>query len=175
MQASLWSNIIRFVFLVLLQGLVLEHVDFPGSLHWMVYPLFIILLPFQLPAPALLLCAFLAGLSVDFLCDVPGLNAASATLAAFVRILYFKWRPATDVLHDSDPVGTPSPGKMGWGGFLYYSCWVILFFHLGYFFLDAFSFQHFFYTLYLTVGSSFLCLVSLVLAVTLFKSKGDMR
>ena len=168
MQASLWSNIIRFVFLVAVQGLVLEHIRLPGNLHWMVYPLFVVLLPLQMPAVTLLLSSFAAGFCVDCLCDMPGLNAAAATLAAFVRIVYFRLRPTKDVLHDSDLAGTPSPSSMGWGGFLSYSAWVVFFFHAGYFFLEAFSFRNFFYTLYLVLGSSLLCIVSLVVAVTFF-------
>ena len=64
---------------------------------------------------------------------------------------------------------------MGWGGFLYYSIWILVFFHLAYFFLEAFSFRHFFYTLYLVFGSSLLCVVSLVITVTCFRAGGNKR
>lgn len=172
---SLWRNIIRFVFLVLLQGIALEHISLPGNLHWILYPVFVVLLPLQTPAVAVLLASFAAGFCVDLLCGVPGLNAAAAMLAGFVRIVYFKVRPSKDVLHDSDLSGTPLPSNMGWGGFLYYSIWILVFFHLAYFFLEAFSFRHFFYTLYLVFGSSLLCVVSLVITVTCFRAGGNKR
>ena len=61
---SLWRNIIRFVFLVLLQGIALEHISLPGNLHWILYPLFVVLLPLQTPAVAVLLASFAAGFCV---------------------------------------------------------------------------------------------------------------
>ena len=174
-RTSLWTNLIRFVFLVLLQGIALEHVNLQGGLHWIAYPVFIVLLPLQMLPVALLVSSFVAGACVDLLCGIPGLNAAAATLAAFVRIVYFKIRPSKDALHDGDLSGTPLPFSMGWGKFLYYSGWVILSFHLAYFFLESFGFRHFFYVLYISVGSAFLCLVSLVITVSFFRAKANKR
>ena len=97
---SLWRNIIRFVFLVLLQGIALEHISLPGNLHWILYPLFVVLLPLQTPAVAVLLASFAAGFCVDLLCGVPGLNAAAATLAAtrWPRPSWKEKRRSTSVL-----------------------------------------------------------------------------
>lgn len=175
MPISVWKNLIRFVFLILLQGLVLEHIDMPGHLHCMVYPVAILLLPFQTSYPLVLLIAFLTGFSVDLLCQVPGLNAAAATFMAFVRIIYLRVKTRRDTGHDNDLSGTPLPDQMGWGGFISYTLWTVVLFHLAYFFIDAFSLKNIFYTLYLSFGSSLLCLVCVVLTVTLFKPKANTR
>ena len=175
MQTSFWKNLTRFVFLLLLQGLVLEHIDLPANLHCMVYPVAILLLPFQTSASVVLLAGFLAGLCVDLICQVPGLNAASATFMAFVRVVYMRLDNRHDTGRDNDLSGTPLPGQMGWGGFVGYALWTVFLFHLAYFFLDASSFKNIFYTLYLSIGSSLLCFVCVLLAVTLFKPKANTR
>lgn len=175
MQTSIWKNLIRFVFLILLQGVVLENIDMPGNLHCMVYPLAILLLPFQTSATVVLLSAFLAGLSVDLLCQVPGLNAAAATFMAFVRILYLRMNNRHDTGRDNDLSGTPLPAQMGWGDFISYTLWTVLLFHLAYFFIETFSFKNILYTLYLIVGSSLLCIVCVILTVTVFRPKTNTR
>lgn len=175
MQTNIWKNLIRFVFLILLQGLLLEHIDLPGSLHCIVYPLAILLLPFQASASVTLLSAFTAGLCVDLLCQLPGLNAAAATFMAFVRIIYLRINYKHESGRDNDLSGTPLPALMGWDKFIGYSLWTIFMFHLAYFFIDAFSFKNFFYTLYLTLFSSLLCFVCLLIAVRFFKPKANPR
>ncbi|MCM1041995.1 MAG: hypothetical protein NC324_04450 [Bacteroides sp.] len=175
MQTSIWKNLIRFVFLILLQGMVLEHIDLPGNLHCMVYPIAILLLPLQTSAVVVLLLGFVSGLCVDVLCQVPGLNAAAATLMAFVRVVYFRVKNRRESGRDNDLSGTPLPAQMGWGGFVSYTLWTTLLFHLSYFMIDAFSFRNIFYTLYLTVGSTLVCFVCVILTITVFKPKASPR
>ena len=175
MQTSIWKNLIRFVFLILLQGMVLEHIDLPGNLHCMVYPIAILLLPLQTSAVVVLLSAFTAGLCVDLLCQVPGLNAAAATCMAFVRVVYMRLKNRHDTGRDNDLSGTPLPSQMGWGGFISYTLWCVFLFHLSYFMIDAFSLKNILYPLYLTVGSSLVCILCTVLTVTVFKPKTNTR
>lgn len=175
MQTSVWKNLIRFVFLILLQGMVLEHIDLPGNLHCMVYPVAILLLPLQTSATVVLLCSFTAGLCVDLLCQAPGLNAAAATLMAFVRIVYMRLKNRHETVRDSDLTGTPLPSQMGWGGFVSYSLWCIFLFHLAYFMIDSFSFRNMIYPLYLTIGSSMVCFICVMLTVTVFRPKANTR
>lgn len=175
MQTHLWPNVIRFVFLILLQGIALEHIDIPGNLHLLVYPIFVLLLPLQTPKVLLLLLGFICGLVVDILTGVPGLNAAALTLMAFARILYFRIVKPKDVLHDAELTGTPLPGLIGHGNFFAYSAWMLLLFHFFYFFLEVFSFRNFFYTIYLIVGSTALCFGALYITISVFRSKSVTR
>ncbi len=169
MQSAFWKNLIRFLFLILLQGMVLEHIDLPGHLHLMVIPLFILLLPMQLPAVPLLLLSFLSGFCVDLLCQVPGLNAASATMMGFSRIVYFRMKNRREAVRDTDLAGTPLPSEMGWGGFIVYTLWTVGMFHIVYFMLDAFSLRHIFYTVYLMAGSALLCFLVVLFTVSVFR------
>ncbi len=175
MQTSFWKNIIRLAFLLLLQTLVLEHISWPGNLHLLVYPIALILLPMQLPNVALILLAFGYGWLVDICCGTPGLNAASAVFMMFCRIVYFKVNDVRDILHDSELQGSPLPSNLGWGGFAVYAAWMVAAFHIFYFMLQAGSFHHFPYTLFLTAGSGLLCYLAQLLVVWMFAKKGNTR
>lgn len=175
MQNAFWKNLIRFLFLILLQGMVLEHIDLPGHLHLMVVPIFILMLPMQLPAVPLLLLSFLSGFCVDLFCQVPGLNAAAATLMGFARIVYFKWKNNHEAVRDTDAAGTPLPSGMGWGGFIAYTLWLVGIYHIAYFLLDAFSLRHIFYTVYLFAGSALLCFLSVLFTVSIFRTGAGTR
>lgn len=175
MQASFWKNLIRFAFLILLQALVLEHLYLPGNLHLILYPIAILLLPLQTPPMLLVLTGFFCGFLVDLFSGIPGLNAAAATFLAFCRIIYFKIVDNRDVLHDSELAGTPLPSLIGWGGFIRYSAWMTVLFHMAYFMTAVCSFRNFPYTLYLMVGSSALCFIGQILTVSLFVRKGTKR
>ncbi len=79
------NNIIRFIFLVGLQVLILNHIHFGGYIYPMAYVYFILLLPFETAGWALLLSSFALGLSVDFFSNSLGLNAAASLVMAFCR------------------------------------------------------------------------------------------
>ena len=50
-------NVFRFFFLLFLQGLVLQYIGYE-NIHVFIYPVFVMLLPFELPHGLLVLLAF---------------------------------------------------------------------------------------------------------------------
>jgi hypothetical protein len=70
MSRLLLNNIIRFSVILILQVLVLKGVNLNiGNFeyfHLIVYPVAIMLLPFYMPKPYVLLIAFASGVFVDF-------------------------------------------------------------------------------------------------------------
>ena len=78
-------QIIRFIVLVLLQVLVINHIRLGGYVHPCIYLIFILLLPFSIPNWQLLLLGFGIGFSVDLFTGTPGLHAGATTLMAFCR------------------------------------------------------------------------------------------
>ena len=78
-------QIIRFVVLVLLQVLVVNHIRLGGYVHPYIYLIFILLLPINIQNWQLLLLGFGLGLSVDLFTGTPGLHAGATTLMAFCR------------------------------------------------------------------------------------------
>ncbi len=74
-----------FVFLVLLQVLVLNNIAFAGYLNPYVYILFILLLPISTDRIYDMLLAFLLGLCIDLFENSGGVHIASTVLLALLR------------------------------------------------------------------------------------------
>ncbi|MCW5900219.1 MAG: hypothetical protein KIT10_13210 [Flavobacteriales bacterium] len=80
-------HIIRFVALLLVQVLVLDHLDVAnGYAVPYLYILFLLLLPFELPAWAVLLISAATGMSMDLFSDTPGMHMSACVLMGFARI-----------------------------------------------------------------------------------------
>ncbi len=91
MNRILLSNISRFIILLLLQVLVFQRISngFSSSgfnyFNIFVYPVFILLLPVNLPTALAIAASFVFGLSVDWFYNSPGMHAGAAVLTAFLR------------------------------------------------------------------------------------------
>ncbi|MEG1499122.1 MAG: hypothetical protein RRX93_07260 [Bacteroidales bacterium] len=169
MQTLIWKNIIRFLFLVILQGMALTQFPIPGNLQVFIYILFILLLPYQTPNSILLILSFLLGFCIDFFTGTIGLHTATCTFMGFCRILYFKAHEAGP--HENELQGTPGSCRMGRGNFIWYCILLIVCHHVFFFLLEAFSFRHILYTLWLIIGSSILTFLAVMIALSVFRSK----
>lgn len=78
-------NSIRFIFLVLLQVLLLNNIYFLGYLNPMLYIIFVFLYPLKQEKTMFLIICFFLGLSIDFFSNSGGINAAATLLIAYVR------------------------------------------------------------------------------------------
>ena len=74
-----------FIFLVLLQVLVLNNIAFSGYLNPYVYILFILLLPASYDKIYEMLIAFVLGLSIDLFENSGGVHIAATVLLSFLR------------------------------------------------------------------------------------------
>jgi len=90
MNSLVLNNSFRFIGLVLLQVLVLNHINLFGFLNPMVYIVWIFLFPIRKSISTLLILSFLLGLSVDFFSDSGGINAAASLFIAFIRLPILK-------------------------------------------------------------------------------------
>jgi len=162
------KNIIRFVLLVLLQVLVLDKVSFGGYIIPYVYILFILLLPFDIPKSLLLILAFFTGLTIDFFGNSLGLHTAALVLLAYARpsILKFYF-PKIEAL----PGEEPGIVKLGMAGFIKYGFSLILIHHLLLFFLETFSFSHFFITLEHVLFNALASLMAVLILEVLFAKR----
>jgi len=77
---------IRFVFLVLLQVILMNNIYFLGYINPMIYILFIFLFPLLKEKTALLLTSFFLGLCIDFFSNSGGINAAATLFIAYFRL-----------------------------------------------------------------------------------------
>ncbi|KAF0204022.1 MAG: rod shape-determining protein [Bacteroidetes bacterium] len=78
-------DILRFFVLILVQVLVLDHINLYGFANPGLYIYFILLLPFEIPGFLLLLLAFLIGFGVDSFSNSIGLHTFATVLIAYLR------------------------------------------------------------------------------------------
>lgn len=90
MNNSILSNSVRFIGLVLLQVLVLNHVNLFGYLNPMVYITWLFLFPIKKNKSFFLIASFFLGLTIDFFSDSGGINAAATLFIAFIRLPILK-------------------------------------------------------------------------------------
>jgi rod shape-determining protein MreD len=162
------NNIIRFIFVVLLQVLVLNHLHVLGYINPYFYVYFILLLPFETPGWLLLMLSFLVGFSVDLFSNTPGLNAAASVIMGFARPFVIR---AMSSGNEFMPGIHPSLKSQGINWFMYYSLILILIHHFALFFLDVFRFSEFLTTLLRVVLSSAFTLILVFVSEYLFFTK----
>jgi hypothetical protein len=168
MNSALIRNIVRFILLILVQVLLLNHMNLSGYLNPVVYILFILLLPADINKSLLLILAFITGNTVDIFANTPGLNAAATVMMAFVmpsmRNLFFK-------NIDFSPGEEPNLKKVGLADFLRYTLVLVFIHHFTLFFLESFSFSLFFFTLARIALGTLLSTLIILITMLLFSSR----
>lgn len=143
MNSIIVVNILRFVGLLLLQGLVFKNIgvgweSFP-YLHIIVFPLFILLLPLRTPKTLVIFLAFVIGISVDFLYDTLGVHASAAVFTGYVRSLVLKMLEPRGAYNMSY---SPTIARMGLGWFVQYVS-ILMFAHIFFYYsVEAFTFVY---------------------------------
>ncbi|MBC8457491.1 MAG: rod shape-determining protein MreD [Bacteroidales bacterium] len=165
-------NSVRFLFLVLFQVLILNHINLGGYTNPYLYIYFILLLPFATPRWMLLILAFILGLSIDFFTNTLGLNAAATVLIAFCRPYVIR-----AISHEpEEELGIqPSLRIQGFKWFFFYSAILVLIHHVALFYLEIFRLTEFFQTLLRVVVSSVFTLALIFLSELLFYSRRKAR
>ena len=81
---------LRFVLFLIAQALLFNQLEIGLGIQAMVYPLFILLLPYNLNIFIAMLVAFALGFGIDSISNTYGLHASSAVLIAYFRPIIFK-------------------------------------------------------------------------------------
>ncbi|MFZ4581902.1 MAG: rod shape-determining protein MreD [Paludibacter sp.] len=144
------QNIILFVVLLLAQVLVLNNIQFLGFVNPYIYILFIISLPVSMPRWLTLLLAFTMGFLIDIFSNTLGMHAAATVLIAYSRSFIIKLFTSID--EGNNP--TPSFHTFGVGAYIKYVFVMVFMHHAALFYLEAFSFSHFWLILFKTLLSS---------------------
>ncbi len=172
MNSTIITNIVRFVSLVLLQGLVFKNIGvgwetFP-YLHIIVSPLFILLLPLRTPKTLVIFLAFVIGISVDFLYDTLGVHASAAVFTGFARSLVLRMLEPRGAYNMSY---SPTIAKVGLGWFVQYVS-ILMFVHIFFYFsVEAFTFVYIVDILIKTFVSFFASMVFIMIFQLLFNPK----
>ena len=175
------KNFLRFCFIVLMQVLILNKI----TLRWWsqpsgipvfipyVYPLFILLLPFETPVWLLMMLGLATGLTIDSYMNTAGMHACATVFIAYLR---------TNVLNALLPKNlsdyatqSPSVKNMGWVPFLVYSSFLIVLHHAVYFSVELWSISNIGYLLLKIVASSVTSVLFIVAYLLLFTKQTSMK
>ncbi len=160
MTNKLIKYTLMFLVAVLVQVLLLNQVQFSGYINPYFYIVFVLLLPLSTPRYLLLLLGFLIGLTIDIFSDSLGIHAAATVLIAYIRPFVIR------VISTREEDRNDFPGllqnKFNW--FFSYVTILVLAHHFVLFYLEYFTFSHFFYTLLKVIFSSVFTIFIIVLS-----------
>ena len=160
--------IIRFIGCLLFQVLVLNNIQLTGLMNPYYYPLFVLLLPLQMPQWACLLLSFVMGYSVGIFSNSSGLHAFSTVAMAFARpFVITALFPKTE----TEDVEELSIGKTGLFNFILYAFVLVFIHHLVFFVAEVWSFTQFYLTSIKIVLSSLMSTLLIIVGEYLFLRK----
>lgn len=168
MSKLVFSNIFRFIALLLLQILLLNYVYMGGYIVPVLYILAVLMLPTSLGKVPMLLIAFASGVIVDVFCNIPGFHAFSCTLMAFARILF-----GNKLIMRDDPadIDEPSIQTVPFQQFSIYVLLMALIYCLAFCLIEAFSFGNFWMTMLAMVLDTLVAWVLIMLCQLLVSPK----
>lgn len=158
------NSILRYGFLlmvlILLQVLVFNNIQFSGYVNPYVYVMFILLLPFDMPAWLLLFVSFLLGMIMDFFSGTPGMHASASVLAGFVRPAVLGFISGREGYESNNK---PAMATYGFRWFLFYATVIVFIHHFALFYLEVFRFNDFSRTFFRVILSSFFSIIFILL------------
>ena len=162
----MFARIAWFIGLVFVQVMMLNNICLFGLATPFVYVYFLLVLDKDINHNALMLIAFLLGLSVDIFSNTPGVNAGASVLVAFLRPGLLRLFSPRDEYDNFEPgIYTLGPWP-----FVRYATVSILLHHTALFCLEFFSLVNIEY-LSLRILCSALLTVLLVVAVEFVRHK----
>ena len=173
MIARIINQILRFVFLIGIQVILLNHIHWNGYVNPYVYVLFVLLLPVEIPKWLLLIAAFFTGLTIDMFGSSGGMHAAATVFMAFLRPGVLKLIAPRDG-YESDT--NLIPQVMGFSWFITYVSIMVLLHHLMCFYIEVFRFSEFFITFYKAILNTGITVALIIIGEYLFgQSKRNAR
>ncbi len=173
MIVKILKEIFRFVFIIGIQVLFLNHIQWNGYVNPYVYVSFILLLPVEIPSLILLFIALFTGLTIDMFGNSGGIHAAATVFMAFLRPGVLKLIAPRDGYETEARL---APQVMGFTWFLSYLFIMVFIHHLLYFYLEVFRLGEFFITFFKSFINALITITIIVLGEYLFgQSKGNAR
>lgn len=159
---------VYFILIVLLQGLVVNHLGIGVYAYPMIYILLLIILPFEVNFILSLGIAIALGISVDMLSDTFGLHTSASLWLAFMRPTILKTLKPRD---GYEVALMPTTHDMGITWYTAYAGIMIVIHHIWFFTLEVFRFDLLGLILLKIIVSAILSLLIILgLQVLLFKS-----
>ena len=175
------KNFLRFCIIVLIQVLILNNitlrwwsqpVGFPVFIPY-IYPLFILLLPFETPVWLLLSLGFAMGLTMDTFMNTAGMHASATVLIAYLRTNVLNALLSKNLAEY--PNQSPGVKNMGWVPFLVYATFLIVIHHTLFFTIELWSLSNIVYLLLKIAASSVTSLLFIIAYLLLFTRQTSLR
>jgi len=166
MNNIILKNSIRFIILILVQTLVLNHINFLGYINPYIYVLFIILFPIKNNRLFFIFISFLLGLIVDLFLDSGGIHAAACVTIAYIRPMVLKFVFGMTYEHQTIKFSSTEFGQR----FSYFSM-IIFIHHIILFSLEIFNSSKIILILKKTLFSSIFTIILCLLITILFSRK----
>ena len=138
MNNRVLMNIIRFIVLVAVQVLLVNHIRLGGYVHPYIYLILVMLLPINIQGWKLLLWGFSIGMVIDLFMGTLGMHAGATTLMAFCRPAIIRIVSGSQKL---ETFKEPNINQLGFPWFLRYTLCMVLVHNFTYFMLEGFSFH----------------------------------
>ncbi|MDO6760758.1 rod shape-determining protein MreD [Tamlana sp. 2_MG-2023] len=165
MNSILSVHTVRFIILILLQVLILNHINFLGYINPYIYILFIALYPIKNNRITIIFLSFLLGMIIDIFQDSGGIHAGASVFIAYARPVFLKFAFGTMFEHQILKFNT-----IEFSSKLTYFTLLTFTHHFVLFTLEIFSFSKIILILEKTLFSSiFTILLSIILTIIFSK------
>ncbi len=154
---------LRFILLVLVQVLLLNHVNFLGYINPYLYILFILVFPFSGNKSLLIILSFLLGLTIDIFGDSGGVHAAACVFIAYFRPIILKFSFGISYEYNVIKINNVDLGKR----IIYISSMVFLH-HFILFLLEIFNIDHIMLILKSTLFSGIFSIIIIISTLSIF-------
>lgn len=172
MIRQFYRHTILFVVLVLVQVLILNHIQLTGFINPYLYVLFILFLPMGLHRGVLMILGFFLGLVIDMFSNTPGMHAGACVLIGFLRPYVLGFFFPRDV-NDAD--SCPSLQEYGAVAYLKYVVVLVFVHHMFLFFAEQFEHLFFWSTILRIILSTIASVLFIVIAQYFLPVKAERR
>ena len=152
-------HIILFFVYVLVQVMVLKNIVLFDSAFCFLYVAFILLLPFEVSATVAIIIGFLTGFAIDIFYNSMGLHAFATVLISYFRNY---WLSVITPQGGYDTGNSPTIAANGIQWFLVYAIPLVFIHHFVLFFLEAWGFYMFWYTMLKIISSMLFTMIVIV-------------
>ncbi len=174
MNSIVYTNAFRFIILILVQVFILQYLplSLEGPLtpyfHIIIYPLFILLLPYDMRPAIVLLIAFLMGIIIDMFYNSLGVHAAALVMTAAFRPTLLRFQEPKGGF----PAGqSPTRYRLGTLKYIYYTLALISIHIVWYYSMVYFSIVYIKEIIYHSVVSIVLSMVLILIQSFIFNTK----
>jgi hypothetical protein len=169
----MWSNsvvvnIVRFIALILVQVLLLNHINFLGYINPYIYPLFILVFPLTGNKGLLIFLSFILGLTIDMFDDSGGVHAAASVFIAWIRPVILKYSFGVSYRLNTLKLSAAPMTKQ-----IVYIISMVFFHHLMLFSMEIFNINHILLILKSALFSGMFSTIIIVFSVLLFSRKNS--